>query len=81
MLVRENRGMYRCRLVECPVCGVDLTEYPCTWMHFLEDHRPEDFGLSPLDESIQNSTSPKLFPDSVIDVEKALLESAPEVSD
>jgi hypothetical protein len=36
------------KLIECPVCGADLSGSGDTYVHFLYDHGPEDFGLSPL---------------------------------
>ena len=35
-------------MVECPVCGEDLRGRPASY--HVADHRPEDFGLSPLGE-------------------------------
>jgi len=39
-----------CRLTECPVCGYPLRDRRGSKLryHLLNDHGPEDFGLSPL---------------------------------
>jgi hypothetical protein len=39
-----------CRLTECPVCGYSLRDRRGSKLryHLLNDHGPEDFGLSPL---------------------------------
>ena len=40
-------------LIECPACGYEFSEKEPRWKHFLHDHLPEDFGLSPLDREAQ----------------------------
>ncbi len=41
----ERFGHDKLRLVECPVCGTDLTGRKPS--HHIEDHAPSEFGLSP----------------------------------
>lgn len=36
------------RLVACPFCGHEFAHNEPRWKHFLDDHDPEDAGLSPL---------------------------------
>lgn len=36
------------QLTDCPLCGYAFDESEYRWLHFLQDHRPEDAGLSPL---------------------------------
>lgn len=43
-------GGPRVQLVTCPACGEPLDGDCKTSHHFLNDHLPEDFGLSPLGE-------------------------------
>lgn len=54
----DNRE--RLLLTRCPLdwCNEDLTGATKTSTHFLNDHAPEDFGLSPLGEVRQTSTTP-----------------------
>ncbi len=43
------RGRRVHTLTACP-CGYVFDSHENRWKHFLEDHNPEDFGLSPLGE-------------------------------
>jgi len=43
------RGRRVHTLTACP-CSYVFAENENRWKHFLEDHAPEDFGLSPLGE-------------------------------
>lgn len=47
-----SRGRTGPRLVECPLpgCRADLSGATKTSHHFYSQHRPEEFGLSPLGE-------------------------------
>jgi len=47
---RENsNGKPIPRLTGCPVCGADLTGGgEARTAHFVNEHAPQDFGLSPL---------------------------------
>lgn len=38
------------RLVACPFCEHTFEHKEPRWRHFLEDHEPEDAGLSPIEE-------------------------------
>lgn len=54
----------RLQLVRCPLdwCGEELGDGATkTSTHFLNDHLPEDFGLSPLGEV--HTTQRPLYPD------------------
>ncbi|MFB9810331.1 hypothetical protein [Haloarcula sebkhae] len=41
----ERFGHDKIRLVECPVCGIDLRNKRVS--HHVASHRPSEFGLSP----------------------------------
>lgn len=36
------------QLVDCPLCGHSFDKREHRFRHFLQEHRPEDAGLSPL---------------------------------
>jgi len=40
----ERFGHDKIRLVECPACRTDLRNRKAA--HHIEDHQPDDFGLS-----------------------------------
>lgn len=41
-----GRGVARNRLVACPLCGYSFDEHERRWKHFLDEHSPEDAGLT-----------------------------------
>ena len=45
------RSKDQIRLVTCPFCEYDFDEMEHRWLHFPEEHDPEDAGLSPLGET------------------------------
>ncbi len=51
------RGRRVHTLTACP-CGYVFDPNENRWKHFLEDHRPEDFGLSPLGERDESADGP-----------------------
>lgn len=69
---RANQRRERKILLECPVCGTDLSGRTKTSDHFYTEHLPEDFGLTPLGE-IRGETSALLFedPDQLTDSDDA----------
>jgi competence CoiA-like predicted nuclease len=54
LVSRDYDGNHRHRvsMTECPVCGktFGIPSGGALSSHFLHDHKPEDFGLSPLGE-------------------------------
>ena len=50
----EGHGYVQVRLVSCPLCGKDFEDHEPRWLHFLDEHGPEDAGLSPLGEITAN---------------------------
>lgn len=50
-ITRYDRSKDRLRLVDCPFCDHTFDEKEPRWLHFLEEHDPEDAGLSPVGES------------------------------
>lgn len=44
---QEGHGVVRNRMVECPICGVSIAKYEKAHLH-IEEHDPEDLGLTPL---------------------------------
>ncbi|MFB6114381.1 MAG: hypothetical protein ABEJ58_09825 [Halodesulfurarchaeum sp.] len=52
----EGHGEIRNRLVQCPFCGHDFDDQEPPWLHFLENHGPEDAGLSPIGEGALDSS-------------------------
>jgi len=53
-----GRSQKAIRLLSCPFCGHEFDSHEPRWKHFLDQHNPEDAGLSPL-----NERAPKLVPD------------------
>jgi len=49
------RGRRVHTLTACP-CGYVFDANENRWKHFLEEHSPEDFGLSPLGEHEDSET-------------------------
>lgn len=69
------------RLVACPFCGHTFADNEHRWKHFLENHDPEDAGLTPL-----NEPTPELVTDGGRDVdesdkERPLLEAVERARD
>ncbi|MFC4449842.1 hypothetical protein [Halorussus aquaticus] len=60
---RATQRRERQLLTACPACGEDLSGKTKTSDHFLRDHLPEDFGLTPLGE-IREGTAKPLFEDT-----------------
>lgn len=55
--VRTYSRSYRTvSLIECPACGYPFSEKENRWKHLLENHSPEDFGLSPLGDRRDDTT-------------------------
>lgn len=52
----------RIMLSECPVCGHEFGKNQHRWKHYLEDHDPEDFGLSPLGVVPEDHDDPLFLP-------------------
>lgn len=73
MPIRDaDRDRERLQLTRCPLdwCNENLAGRDVkTSNHFLKEHLPEDFGLSPLGEVRQTSTETSLFGDSDADDE------------
>jgi len=44
---RYSRGRRVHRLVTCPFCGHKFADWEPRWKHFLDEHGPEDAGLTP----------------------------------
>ena len=44
-----GQGVVRVSLTACPLgdCGHEFEKYEPRWRHYLDDHTPEDCGLSP----------------------------------
>jgi len=51
------RGQRRVQLESCPVCGYDYDRNEDRHEH-IEDHDPEDFGLSPLGQTAEDHSKP-----------------------
>ena len=43
-----TKGRELVTLVSCPLCGHEFDDHEPRWQHFLEEHEPEDAGLTPL---------------------------------
>lgn len=61
-----DSGWTRFRLTACPVCGHVFSRNEHRWKHLLDDHDPEDFGLSPLGEVPDDHDAPLFDPPSKI---------------
>lgn len=49
-IVKSSGGSIKKSLVECPACGADLSGATKASAHLVNEHLPEDFGLTPLGE-------------------------------
>lgn len=48
----ERFGHDKIRMVECPICGLDLGQkLPAD--HIAREHGPSDVGLTPLEQGMQ----------------------------
>ena len=59
-----GKGAVRNRLTACPLCGHNFERHEPRWKHFLNEHDPEDAGLSPLGQTPPEASRP-LFADDV----------------
>lgn len=46
------------KLLACPFCGYEFDHREVRWTHFLEEHDPEDAGLTPLGERPRTDSVP-----------------------
>ncbi|MEF8772943.1 hypothetical protein [Halodesulfurarchaeum sp.] len=56
-----SKGREVKRLVECPFCCHTFDDHDPQWKHFLEEHDPENAGLTPLGDG-GKSQSPLFEP-------------------
>lgn len=56
--VYEGRGCVRVKLTVCPYCGHVFADHEPRWKHFLDNHGPEDAGLSPAGEQPAAAAEP-----------------------
>jgi len=47
---RHDRSKESIRLIACPFCDHEFTPWEPRWKHILDEHDPEDAGLTPLGE-------------------------------
>lgn len=65
--VRElGNGRRRFMFSMCPICRHIFDKYEHRWKHFLDEHEPEDLGLSPLGEIPEDHDEPLFTPPSEI---------------
>lgn len=57
-ILEYENGYREPKIVVCPACGHDFAVNESRWRHFLEDHGPEDFGLSPIGECDEAAQGP-----------------------
>ncbi|UWG46517.1 hypothetical protein HSRCO_0215 [Halanaeroarchaeum sp. HSR-CO] len=53
------------RLIACPFCGHEFDAFEQRWVHFLDEHGPEDAGLSP--KGVRGDSGEPLFDDPAIE--------------
>lgn len=58
----DDCGVVMTRFVDCPLCGYEFGHQEPRWKHFLDDHTPDDAGLSPLG-TVTGGVEPSLFDD------------------
>lgn len=56
-IVNYSRSRERLILVSCPACGYEFNAGEKR-EHHIEDHDPEDFGLTPLGETTADHAAP-----------------------
>lgn len=56
-----DRSQKRFHLETCPACGYDFDRDEYRHPH-IADHDPEDFGLNPLGEGLEDSQEPLFTP-------------------
>lgn len=57
----KNSGVTRNRMTGCPLCGYEFGHMEPRWKHILDEHGPEDAGLSPI--GVQCDDDGSLFDD------------------
>lgn len=62
LITYEGRGCVRTRLTGCPLCGQAFDDHEPRWKHFLDEHEPEDAGLSPVGERPEAAEEPLFEP-------------------
>ncbi|WP_227260952.1 hypothetical protein [Salarchaeum japonicum] len=55
---RYSRGRRVHTLVSCPFCGHDFQPNEPRWKHLLDEHDPEDAGLTPAGEIAPGHDAP-----------------------
>lgn len=66
-----GRSKRVCKLVACPFCTHEFEENEARWKHFLDEHGPEDAGLSPIGERYESRDlfkEPELVTDGGFDI-------------
>lgn len=53
-----SRGRRTHRITGCPFCGHEFEDWEPRWKHFLDEHDPEDAGLSPAGEVAPDHDAP-----------------------
>lgn len=66
-----GRSQKAIRLISCPFCGNEFDSHEPRWKHFLNEHGPEDAGLSPIGERYESRdlvTEPEFVTDGGFDI-------------
>ena len=63
-----GKGAVCNRLTTCPLCPHEFGAFENRWKHFLDEHDPEDAGLTPLGERNPDADGP-LFPEPEVEPE------------
>jgi ribosomal protein S27AE len=58
----DQKGTVATKLTECPACGHAFGEHEARWKHFLDEHGPEDLGLSAPGETPESHLEPLFVP-------------------
>lgn len=76
-----GRSKRVCKLVACPFCGYEFGYKEPRWKHFLDEHEPEDTGLSPFGKRPASGPlfdEPELVTDGGFDISAPDCESCGE---